>query len=329
MVAEDTIAYPVGKHIGLKNLKTGKMNFIEMREDVREISGLYMSSGRRYLAVALRLVHDTSPYVVIYELRNLNSLKTPKSDYINVLDIAFGTGGRNAASRNAERLTYNNVPVSLISDEVWNPTLKDIKSLEFSEDDRLLGILLSDRFYDKDGNLVPNQEKLESRALVYEWARGKDQTHVNHAFSGTIVNKFTFNPRGPRDGQQFCTTGPGHWKIWRIQEQGLKPLPASQKLIQEGKNYTDHSWLDDDRLVASTSTGELFILQHLEMKQKVADAFAANTYQNQQAQASDKKPESQGIMLIRPYSKGFFLAGEKGTMVLWVRSEENNATSEK
>lgn len=34
-------------------------------------------------------------------------------------------------------------------------------------------------------------------------------------------------------------------------------------------------------------------------------------------------------MLIRPYSKGFFLAGEKGTMVLWVRSEENNATSEK
>ena len=33
--------------------------------------------------------------------------------------------------------------------------------------------------------------------------------------------------------------------------------------------------------------------------------------------------------MIKPYSKGFFIAGEKGAMVLWVRSEENNATSEK
>lgn len=248
----------------MKNLKTGKMNFIEMREDVREIMGIYMSTGRRYMAVTLRLIHDTSPYVVIYELKNLNTMKTPKSDLINVLDIAYGTSSRNAASRNAERLTYNNVPVSLIGDEVWNPTLKEIKSLAFSEDDRYLGILLSDRFYDQNGNLAANHDKLESRAIVCEWARGKDLLLVNHAFlPGVVIEKFSFNPR---DSQQFCTTGPNHFKVWRIQDVGLKQLPACQKLIQDGKIYTDHCWLDDDRLVSATATGELFILQHLEMK---------------------------------------------------------------
>lgn len=35
------------------------------------------------------------------------------------------------------------------------------------------------------------------------------------------------------------------------------------------------------------------------------------------------------VSLIKPYSKGFFVASDSGYMALWVRSEENNATSGK
>jgi hypothetical protein len=35
---EDTVVYPVGRHIGLKSIKTGQMRFIEMKEEIREIN---------------------------------------------------------------------------------------------------------------------------------------------------------------------------------------------------------------------------------------------------------------------------------------------------
>jgi|TARA_B110000285_G_C15128801_1_gene622067 hypothetical protein len=35
------------------------------------------------------------------------------------------------------------------------------------------------------------------------------------------------------------------------------------------------------------------------------------------------------VSLIRPYSKGFFIASDNGFMALWVRHEENNSPSGK
>jgi hypothetical protein len=35
------------------------------------------------------------------------------------------------------------------------------------------------------------------------------------------------------------------------------------------------------------------------------------------------------ISVIQRYSKGFFVASDTGFIALWVRSEENNSTSEK
>lgn len=35
------------------------------------------------------------------------------------------------------------------------------------------------------------------------------------------------------------------------------------------------------------------------------------------------------ISIIQRYSKGFFIASDNGYMALWVRTEENDATTEK
>ena len=44
------------------------------------------------------------------------------------------------------------------------------------------------------------------------------------------LQKISFNPK---DWQQLSTSGPGHWKIWRVQEGGLKQLPQSQRIKQD------------------------------------------------------------------------------------------------
>lgn len=73
-------------------------------------------------------------------------------------------------------------------------------------------------------------------------------------------------------------------------------------------------------MIATTSEGELFIVEGYEMKQYIENAF--NTTQ-------EDEEEIVGITTIKEFSKGFFVASETGHMAMWVRSEENNSTSGK
>ena len=79
------------------------------------------------------------------------------------------------------------------------------------------------------------------------------------------IKKISFNPK---NWQQLSTSGPGHWKIWRVQEGGLKQLPQSQRIKQD-RQFTDHSWLDDDKMVADTQQGRLIIKEHFELMKTV------------------------------------------------------------
>ena len=90
MADPETVVYPVGKHIAVKNLKNGSMKFIQQKEDVREITGIYLSKGsnRRFLAVTVKLVNDIAPYVQIYDLKTLSGYEKPKCEF-NVLDVAY------------------------------------------------------------------------------------------------------------------------------------------------------------------------------------------------------------------------------------------------
>ena len=72
---------------------------------------------------------------------------------------------------------------------------------------------------------------------------------------GMQVKRLTFNPK---DNNQVCTSGNMHWKMWRVQEGTFKPVPAFQK-VSQNHNYTDHIWLDDEKMAATTAEGEVFI----------------------------------------------------------------------
>lgn len=71
-----------------------------------------------------------------------------------------------------------------------------------------------------------------------------------------------------------------------------------------------HEWLEEDCLIAGTQEGELFSLNNFE-KDQAADS-AWNT------------EEIMAVTCIQKYSKGFFVASERGYLSLWVRQEEHS-----
>jgi hypothetical protein len=83
------------------------------------------------------------------------------------------------------------------------------------------------------------------------------------------------------------------------------------------------------QLAAGTDTGELFILDNYELKQTIDNAFYTGSYGQGPLDDKGKHTAAFNVSLIKPYSKGFFIASDNGYMALWVRSEVNNSTSGK
>lgn len=79
--------------------------------------------------------------------------------------------------------------------------------------------------------------------------------------------------------------------------------------------YTDHIWLQYERMAATTLDGEVVILEDYDQKQVIDNAFGTEDLHN--------------ITCIKEFSKGFFLASDKGHMAMWVRCEENNQSTNK
>ena len=71
------------------------------------------------------------------------------------------------------------------------------------------------------------------------------------------------------------------------------------------------------------------MLENYEEKQYIESAFNTGGYGQGIMGEDGKVQPPMNVSLIRPYSKGFFIASDNGYMALWVRHEENNSTSGK
>ena len=70
----------------------------------------------------------------------------------------------------------------------------------------------------------------------------------------------------PQDNTQICAIGHGLFKMFRYAESTLKP---SQNLKQEHFNFTCHCWVSDDRLLAGTDQGKLFVIHNGEILHEI------------------------------------------------------------
>lgn len=57
-----------------------------------------------------------------------------------------------------------------------------------------------------------SNQYLETKALVYDWFQ-RDKAVAKYDFPNQSITKISINPQ---DNQIICTTGPKHWKVWRI-----------------------------------------------------------------------------------------------------------------
>jgi WD40 repeat protein len=260
---QSTIIYPVGRHIGVRNIETNDMRFIRQNENLKEITAMCLCPHKRFLAVCERHKNNLSAFIAFYDMKNVQFRN--EKNYINVCDV--------------------------------EPTnQKTIKSISFSADSKYIAVILEGPDY---------------TAMAWDWHnKNKSRIIGQFDFGKTVINKITFNPN---DNHQVCTSGHNHWKLWRVQENTFKPMPTFQGV---GTHlFTDHCWLMDDRLAACTAEGEIIILEEYQQKQVIENAFMSEDIYN--------------ISCIKPYSKGFFIASDNGIMALWVRSEENNQSTNK
>lgn len=125
-------------------------------------------------------------------------------------------------------------------------------------------------------------------------------------FPKQVIDRVSFNPG---DENVICTSGPNHWKVWRIHENILKQMPPLTR-VSQNKVYTEHCWLDKNKLIGATLEGELYYVEDYQLKDEFSNAF--NSDEN-----------SSCVVSIKPFSKGFFIGSNDGDMAMWVRSEEN------
>eukprot|EP00743_Colponemidia_sp_Colp-15_P006147 GILK01006607.1.p1 GENE.GILK01006607.1~~GILK01006607.1.p1 ORF type:complete len:1413 (-),score=360.36 GILK01006607.1:147-4334(-) len=136
--------------------------------------------------------------------------------------------------------------------------------------------------------------------VVWDWFKNKP---VASYTLNSPVNRISFNPG---DAHQLCTTGPNHFRLWRIQESTLKPFPAFTNL--KDKHFTDHAWTDDERIVGTCLEGEIYIVEQCVVKQII-----------------DAGLQEKGIPIhtVKTFSKGFIVGGDDGLLALWERAEES------
>jgi hypothetical protein len=64
------LAYPVGRHIGVRELRNNDMKFIRMSDNLKEVTAMAISQNKRYLAVCEIQKDDKNAYISFFDVKN-------------------------------------------------------------------------------------------------------------------------------------------------------------------------------------------------------------------------------------------------------------------
>jgi len=63
------LAYPVGRHVGVRDLRSNDMKFIRLGEDLKEVTAVALTPNKKFLAVCEVVRDDKSAYVAFYDMK--------------------------------------------------------------------------------------------------------------------------------------------------------------------------------------------------------------------------------------------------------------------
>lgn len=110
----------------------------------------------------------------------------------------------------------------------------------------------------------------------------------------------------PVDPALIATSGRGFVRLFRFQDDALKAVPIN--LRRDPGPFSCHAWLPDDRLVLGTNAGDLWFIEGTEFK-RILD--------------SGPPSAAKRACVIQPFSKGFIVGGERGSLRLFEKSEDS------
>lgn len=163
-----------------------------------------------------------------------------------------------------------------------------------------------------DSKLLAAVSNEQHIGIVWDWYRDKVRGKFN---LGSLITRITINPKF---SHLVSTSGPNHWKTWRIEEKTFKQQPMFSKLTQN-QNFVDHDWIDENTVIAVTDMAEAFISKDNEILQYIEFAFG---------QPSDGIVSTSSVTGMLTYSKGFIIANDEGQLALWECSEVKDEIEE-
>ena len=133
---------------------------------------------------------------------------------------------------------------------------------------------------------------------------------IPHApfLSHSKINQVDFQPS---DSNYVCASGNGVLKFFRLSDGQFKVMPLTMGK-REPQNYLCHQWLDSDRCVVATDTGELLLFESYELKCSLSSSPADGNSIDSIVAYGAKAGSHQG----------FICGGDDGMLYLFEYSED-------
>uniref|UniRef100_A0A7S0VMW2 Cilia- and flagella-associated protein 57 n=1 Tax=Hemiselmis tepida TaxID=464990 RepID=A0A7S0VMW2_9CRYP len=138
---------------------------------------------------------------------------------------------------------------------------------------------------------------------IWTWEKAKFVATIKTAASpNSAIYQCSFCPT---DNNLICVTGNGVFKQLKLVDSNLKQLPNALNK-REPQNYLCHTWLSEERVVMGTDTGDLLVVDSLELK-----AFIPRS-----------PSDSNSIEAIVGFSKGIVTGSDDGSIAIYDKTDE-------
>ena len=140
---------------------------------------------------------------------------------------------------------------------------------------------------------------------IWTWEKAKFMAAIKTAATpNSVIYQCSFSPT---DNALITVTGNGVFKQLKLVDSNLKLLPNALNK-REPQNYQCHAWLSDDRVVVGTDTGDLLVIDGVELK-----AFIPRS-----------PSDSNSIESIVGFSKGLVTGSDDGSIAIYEKTDEKD-----
>ena len=273
------------------------MEFVQHSKGVRRVNGVFVDARRRYLCVCTSDLRRTgaSDRIAHAAVYSLMAHKDGMPKKLKSLQFSCepdpGGDGDGAAAPSSD----SGAPSTAASGAPGAGGACDFVAAAFSADAQFLVCVTA----------AP-----DAIAVGFEWQRqGQNGRKIFTTRLGLDTSAISYQPS---ESTSMATSGPQHLQLWRLSNHQLKQSPIKYLTLDEGTCYTAHAWTDDMRLVATTTSGHVVVVDDNEQAQLIRGA-------HDPLSGGDEKGTGKGpaINSVAAFGSGFVTAGAGGSVCIF------------